>query len=346
VVWRTGNRGTWTALAAFGLATVGTFAALFAVFTAAQAAATLPAMRAEWAASFPPRDGPLALGRWLVTTHTGNLFAYPCGAARGASTLTFALCVVAVAALWRRGRAPVLAVCLMPFGLGLVAAALRRYPYGGAAHGGSTRFMQYLAPSICLLAGLGAATALQRLPGRRRRRRLLRVGLVGLAAVGVVPLLQDLAHPYRSAQARQSRRFARRFWPALARDAEVACLRWDLGVGAWDSIHLDLPVALCNQAICSPPRRRGGGPRRGAVTPRRPLRCVLCDARPEEQPAVAAWLESMRPRYDLRRSEAIVVEMAAPGAPRRPQRYLVFEFVPKSRPEIAAGRPATGATVK
>lgn len=325
--WRTDRLGVRAALAAFGLATVGAFAALFVACTGAQARATLPAMRPEWAASFPPLDGPLALGRWLVATHTGNLFAYPCGAARGVSTLTFSLCVVAAVALWRRGRTTVLAACLMPFGLGLVAAAMRRYPYGGAAHGGSTRFMQYLAPGICLLAGLGAATVLGWLPYPRRRLILLRAVLVALVAVGIVPLAQDLARPYRSVHARRSRQFARDFWPALARDAEVACLRWDLGVGAWDSIHLDLPVALCNQAIYSPQRRRGG-PLRDAITPARPLRCVLCAAQPEEGPAVSQWLGSMRTRYDLRRSEAIVVNMAEPGARTRPERYLVFEFVP------------------
>jgi hypothetical protein len=213
--------------------------------------------------------------------------------------------------------------------------------------------MQYLAPSICLLAGLGAATALGWLPRPRRRLLVLRVGLVTLAAVGIVPLAGDLSRPYRSAHAQRSRQFARGFWPALARDAEVACLRWDLGFGAWDSIHLDRPVALCNQAIYSPARRCGGGPRWDAITSARPLRCVLCDARPEEGPAVAAWLGSMRTRFDLRRSETIVVNMAGPGQRKRPERYLVYEFVPKpparktlsprpsqAVPEIDADRPA------
>ena len=204
--------------------------------------------------------------------------------------MTFALCVVAAVALRRRGRATALAVCLMPFGLGLAAAALRRYPYGGAAHGGSTRFMQYLAPSICLLAGLGAATALEWLPRPRRRLLLLRAGLVALAAVGIVPLAGDLSRPYRSAHAQRSRQFARGFWPALARDAEVACLRWDLGFGAWDSIHLDRPVALCNQAIYSPARGAGAG-RAGTRSLRRGP-CGACSATPgprRSPPSPRGW---------------------------------------------------------
>ena len=44
--------------------------------------------------------------------------------------------------------------CLLaPFALALVAASLKRYPYGSEA-----RLMQFAAPSICLLSGLGAAS--------------------------------------------------------------------------------------------------------------------------------------------------------------------------------------------
>ena len=55
--------------------------------------------------------------------------------------------------LWRRRSGTVLALALIPFALGLAAAVLRRYPYGM-----SNRTMQYLAPMICLLGGLGAAS--------------------------------------------------------------------------------------------------------------------------------------------------------------------------------------------
>jgi hypothetical protein len=127
----------------------------------------------------------------------------------------------------------------------------------------------------------------------------------------------------------------------LAQDAEVACLRWDFDVGAWDSIHLNIPVALCNQAIYSPARQRAGGPRWDAITSARPLRCVLCDARPDEEPAVAAWLESMQTRFALQGSQSILVKVDERGARRGEERYLVFEFVPKRlarpAPSLAAG---------
>ena len=72
------------------------------VFTHAQAAATLTAMQAQWAAAFPPLDDPLRLAGWLVTVHTGSMFAYPCGGERGASSLTLLLFAVGAGVLWCR----------------------------------------------------------------------------------------------------------------------------------------------------------------------------------------------------------------------------------------------------
>ncbi len=87
------------------------------------------------------------------------MFAYPAGGDVGASTMTTALVIAAIVAYMRRGSRTVLALLLAPFAMGLAAAFLGRYPYGGSA-----RTMQYVAPSIILMAGLGAAVLLARLP--------------------------------------------------------------------------------------------------------------------------------------------------------------------------------------
>lgn len=324
--WRAGWRAR-VALAAFGAAAAGTFAALFLAFTRAQAAATLPAMGADWSGSFPPLGSPIALARWLVAVHSGSMLAYPAGGEGGASAATLALVIVAAVVLWREGRRPALGLCLLPMGVALVAAALRRYPYGGSANGASARVMQYAAPGLCLLAGLGAATLLNSFRRPRVRGPAIEAALLGLVAVGLVPAGRDFAHPYRAVPAARAREFARRFWPEVGRGAEVACLRWDFGVGGGDSIHLGRPVALCNQAIYSP-QRRAGGPRWAAISADRPLRCVLCDSRGDDAPAVAAWLRRMRVRFDLRDRKSFVLNLADPGAWPRPERYEVFEFVP------------------
>ncbi len=330
--WRSGRWDVRAGLAAYGLAIAATFGLLFVGFTRAQATAASPGMREMWARSFPPLDSPVGLIGWLVTVHTGDMLAYPCGGERGTSGLSLILAMVGAGVLWRRGRGATLAALVAPLGLAMVAAALRRYPYGGPApHGSAARIMQYAAPGLCLLIGLGAAEALGRVRSPAFRDRLLRAGLAALVVVGCVPIAAGWRHPYRAYQATAAREFARRFWPEVGRGAEVADLRWDLGVAEWDSVRLGVAVMLCDQAIYSP-SRRSGGPRWDAVTRARPLRCVLGAAPDVDGPEVAAWLARMGTRYDLVRRETVKFDAAEPG--RRPnlERFEVFEFAPKVPP--------------
>jgi 4-amino-4-deoxy-L-arabinose transferase-like glycosyltransferase len=323
----TRRRKTRLAYACFGATTATSFLALYVVFTRAQAASTLGTMQAQWTAAFPPLGDPLELMRWLATVHTGGMFAYPCGGEHGASSLTLLLFLAGAAVLWRQRHRTLLLICLAPFGLALVAAALRRYPYGGVAHGSPARVMQYLVPSISLLTGLGAARMQERIRSLRWRGRILSVGLVALAVVGIVPLLLDIRHPYRSVHAQRARQFARRFWPALATGAVPVCLRWDPGLVPWDSRNLNVAVYLCNQQIHSPARQHRGPIRSSAVSPALPLRCVLPMADPSD-PRVAAWLDSMKTRYRMTASRRLLENMAEPGAPPRIEEYDVYEFEP------------------
>jgi len=327
-VVKAGRRDVWIAYATFTLSTVGTFLALYALFTRAQAAATLTLMQAQWGAAFPPLVDPIRLSRWFITVHTGSMFAYPCGGESGASSLTLLLFAVGAALLWYGRRKTILLTLLAPFGVALAAAALKRYPYGGVADGSPARVMQYLVPSICLLAGLGSAALLALVRDPRLRQKALRVSLILLAAVGLVPLAAESFHPYRSIHAQTARQFARQFWPEIVRGAEPVCLRWDLGVGEWDSTNLNVAVYLCNQMIYSPQRRHGGTPQWQNVSGNRPLRCVLSLSDPAE-PTVAGWLEGMKEGYHLTECRTLAVDMAGPKAKPRTEQYVVYEFVPK-----------------
>jgi hypothetical protein len=327
-VAKTGRRGVWVAYATFALSTAGTFLGLYVLFIHAQAAATLTTMQVPWAAGFPPLDDPWALVRWIVTVHTGDMFAYPCGGERGASSLTVFLFAVGAGVLWCRGPKVIVLTCLAPFGLALAAAAIRRYPYGGVADGSPARVMQYLVPSICLLAGLGSATLLGLFHNPRRRLRVLRVGLVVLAAVGVLPLAAEAFHPFRSIHAQRARLFARQFWPNFVREAEPVCLRWDLGLGDWNSTNLNVAVYLCNQMIYAPHRRQRWEPRWQSVSESRPLRCVLALADPADRP-VAAWLDALKKTHRVKECRKVVVDMAEPKAKPRTENYYVYEFVPR-----------------
>ena len=87
-----------------------------------------------------------------LDVHAGNTLAYPLGGEHGGSTRHYCGGDGNSAHLCRRRRFTLLALLLSPCVMGLVAAGLGQYPYGGAP-----RLTQYLAPSICVLAGVGAS---------------------------------------------------------------------------------------------------------------------------------------------------------------------------------------------
>jgi hypothetical protein len=327
-ILRSRRNNIWIAFAAFTLGTVGTFFGLYVCFTSAQAAATLKIMQAQWGAAFPPLGDPIRLAAWLVTVHTGSMFAYPCGGERGASGVTFLLCALGAALLWRRRQTAAVFTLLAPFGLALAAAAVKRYPYGGVADGSPARVMQYLVPSICLLSGVSSAALLARIRDPRWRRRALGAGLLVLALIGLVPLAAESLHPFRSIHAQRARQFARRFWPMINQHAEPVCVRWDLGLGQWNSPNLNVAVYLCNQMIYSPVRRQHDTPEWRSISRDRPLRCILSLAEPSE-PRFAEWLNAMKGAYRLSDCRSFVVNMAEPGAPPRTEKYFVYDFVPR-----------------
>jgi hypothetical protein len=320
------RRGASIAFASYTLSTIGAFLGLYAVFTRGQAAATLTAMQAEWHAAFPPWNDVLRLPGWLISVHTGSMFAYPCGGDRGASTLTLILFLLGAIVLWRRGQRAMLRISLAPFLIALLAAAIKRYPYGAAGNGPAARVMQYLVPSICLLTGTGITAVIDRFRDPRIRRRILRLCLLSFAAVGSIPLAAEGYHPYRTMHAQKARMFAREFWPEVARDAEPVCMRWDYGVPEWDSTNLNVAVYLCNQMICSPARRHGY--QTNGISGNRPLRCVLPLADPA-QPRVASWLASMKARYRLKDCRTHLVDVAECTTQPRTERYVVYDFVPR-----------------
>ena len=327
--WRTGRWQVRLAIAAYAVSALVTYAAIYFLFVRGQASTSAAGMAAMWTKSFPPTDSMIGFVRWLATVHSGDMLAYPCGGERGASSLSLLLAIVGVVGLVKLERAGVLCVVLAPLGFALAAASLRLYPYGGPApHGSAARIMQYAAPGLCLLIGLGADRSLGRMHSTRSLRRILVLGMASLVVVGLATVGARLRQPYRAYHAEASREFARRFWPETGEGAEVVDLRWDVPVGKWDSIQLGTAVMLCNEAIYSPSRRRGG-PDWGAIAPTRPLRCVLGVATGRDGPALDGWLESMRGRFVLRDRRTIAVETAQPGRPSSPERYEVFEFVPK-----------------
>jgi hypothetical protein len=154
------------------------------------------AMRDYWSDGFPPAD-PLGFIKWLALINTGRVMAYPVGESNGGSTVTFLLFLAGVWHCWTSGRRQLLVLLLTPFALNLFAAIIQRYPYGGCC-----RLSQHLAPAVCLLAGAGAASLLERFVRRPDMRVRWTYAVTGLLILcGGVAAAYDLAHPYRNEEA-------------------------------------------------------------------------------------------------------------------------------------------------
>lgn len=331
-------------LLAYGFVMLGSFLAIYMAATVVQQKQMGSFYRlGYWRDSFPPTDRPLWIPVWLVEQHAGNMLAYPIGERQGGSAATLACVIAGVAALWRRGQKTLAAMLTAPFGLGLVAAFLGKYPYGGEA-----RVMQYLATSICLLAGLGMAVLAARIrrPVWARRVPRILVGAMALLAVGLI--VKDMVQPYRVAKDVRTREFARKFWAERRLDANVACLKTDLGVEiephTWEAGMS--AVYLFHQRMYSP-RHRRGEPfqlRPENYTAEHPLRVVLFRDYDVDLPAMRNWLAAMERDYELRGSSDFVVD---PGPSRESwlrDAYAVFDFVHRAAERTAGpARPAESA---
>jgi hypothetical protein len=309
----------------------GSFLGLYFTFTVVQTTALQSGYRwGFWRGSFPPWDEPWKLPGWLIGVHTGNTLAYPIGGERGASTATLAAVLAGVLALWRRGRVTLLFLFLSPFAMGLAAAGLGQYPYGGAP-----RITQYLAPSICLLTGLGAAVLFNRLssPAWRRRGLGLTIGL--LATLGFYLAGRDLVQPYRVPGDVTSRSFARWLWTEYSPDAELLCVKSDLGFSfqpeLWKtgmsavylfhqgtSVHKDMIQRRAERLLTR--------------SPVRPLRLVFFDGLPWGNPDFEHWFSKIRSSYRIGETREFVVSAGKPDERWLRERYVVLELEPGLNP--------------
>ena len=313
---------------AYNLALAASFACFYFACTVIQSTELRSFYRwGYWRESFPPWEQPWKLPGWLIGVHSGTTLAYPIGGERGASTATLVAFLAGIVVAWRSGRRTPVRLLLAPFGLGLLAAGLGQYPYGGAP-----RITQYLAPSICLLTGLGAAELLSRVSSRLWRRRLLRMAVGFLVAIGTFLIARDLIQPYRIWTDEASRRFARAFWSTDGRDAVFVCVKSDLGMvfqpRLWKSGMS--AVYLFHRGMYAHPHARPEilG-RSGAQPAGSPVRLVFFDEIPHDNPLFEQWLAGLRPAS---RIGAVEEFMVSPGKPHEAwlrERYVVLELVPQ-----------------
>jgi hypothetical protein len=298
-----------------------------------------------WSAAFPPWAEPWRVPIWLLGVHSGNTLAYPLGGERGGSTATLVAVVLGILAMLRRRRRTPLALLLCPCVMGLAAAGLGQYPYGGAP-----RLTQYLVPSICLLTGLGASVVVARLSPGARRRRALGLSLTLLAAIGVFLVVRDLFEPYRVRGDLETRQFAWRFWHQNSGEVGVVCVKSDLGLNfqphLWNRGMS--AVYLFHRAMFARPRPRSdefdptiaGGVRRSA-------RLVFFDDLPGNNPLFDQWLARIRRWYQISPPRDYTVNPGKPGELWLRDRYIVLDLVPRGMdPEQVTGAVSHSAVFR
>ena len=331
--WRAGSAWPWPSpwfgsgstrldgLALLRASLLASFAGYYALCARKQSDLELSLMVDLWNDAFPPLDSPAKLLAWLVGAHTGPLFAQPLGGDHGGSTATFLLCAVAVGLLWRRRQTAACWPCARrrwPSTCWRPSCAAIRMADTCAGHARQSAGLPHGRPGRGGGAGpVGrteegghagairepAATTQCRSPLPRRfavRTLPLLVLLALLGAVGAVSMIRDFRHPAKSMQDLQGRDFAGWFWPTLARDHEVVCLKTDWGLAfppagrPWEQC-ISMKY-LCNQRIYSPRHARGEPPHEECVSRRRPLACVQYRSHdlPYDQRAFAAWLDGMK----------------------------------------------------
>lgn len=324
---RRGDRSFWLPWVLFNAALVGTFVANYLVIAAAHYVRTYTqGVGAMWVEGWPPVTQPWELLVWTVREHTGRMFAYPAGGKNGASAATFLLFAAGVWQLLRvRERRSELVLLLVPFALAFVAAALQRYPYGGSA-----RTMLFVAPAICLLAGIGGGWLLERITDTQRRQRTFVCALVALGIVGGASFLRDLTHPFKTEEDARLQDFAEWFWTDYGRGSELVCAGEDLGQSFhgenWHEASHDY---LCWQRMFSARHRAGLPPDWEAISAEHPLKVVLYHVTqtPAEPARLNAWLAEMEERYTLQGHEVLQVNPHADIVYAR--QYEVYTFVPR-----------------
>jgi hypothetical protein len=157
-----------------------------------------------WGKGFPP-DSPLAWPLWFLEANTGRMFAYPLGEKLFGSTVTTVLFVVGCVTMWRNGNRKLLAMILLPFALNLLAAFLKKYPYGACC-----RLSQHLALSICFCAGVGATKLAERLATTWETQWFLaRINAAFMTLIAVGLLWFAAYKPYYNSEADWSRKVVR-----------------------------------------------------------------------------------------------------------------------------------------
>ena len=215
------------------------------------------------------------------------------------NSATFVFFVVGFCVLWHSKQRWLATLTLAMIALGLVAAGMQRYPFGNVA-----RLVQYLAPSICLLMGLGIAQSISWLRQSHWQERLLRWLICFLFwGAGAASLAAVIANPYKTIGTVIHRNFAQWFWienPSI----QNVCIDLDLHIQLYSppsgATYLE-PSYPCYRAMYDHQRIHFYSLSDLLSANPKNLRCVLSHSNQSQRNdlAFAEWLSAMNVNYEL-----------------------------------------------
>lgn len=179
---------------ACGAGLTASFVAMYLLFGRVQTETARAAgywQMSMWEVAYPPWQRPDLFALWFIREHAGSMMAHPFGGKNFASMGTLVLVICGVVTLYRR-NSRLTWMLLAPAGVGLAAACLQKYPYGGTA-----RTMLYLAPAICLFAGMGAWALIAKFFAGGTRRTAYSLALLGCLGLIGGRLIVEIAFPYK-----------------------------------------------------------------------------------------------------------------------------------------------------
>lgn len=209
---------------ACGFAVLASFVGMYATFGRQQVVTAETAgywQMSMWDVAYPPWQRPDQFAWWFLREHAGAMLAHPFGGKNFASLGTLLCVIVGLRVMWKRNPR-LLVLLVMPAVMGLIAACLRKYPYGGTA-----RTMLYLAPAICLLTGAGVWEAIVRWLPRSGRRMAFIAAMSACLALMIGRLALQIAYPYKESGDWQVRQTIQQ-WTQEASPEEI----WIIGNAA------------------------------------------------------------------------------------------------------------------
>lgn len=325
MVVRLRRLAVWCAWIGYNAAVVAVFAGLYwlSVRNQFSSATNDGEVIGYWTGGFPPTGfDPRGWLAWLVASHTGEALAYPLGGKNFGSILQFALAVVGIGLLWRRGERRLLWVtaCVMTAALG--AAVLQRYPYGQGE-----RLQQYWAPWVCLFIAVGLAAAIERIRNVKLQsgaRWAVVAAFLGLCAASIVG---SIFTPYKHRWDRDHQAFARWFWKNAGQTEPLVCITSDLGYRFYPD-YQETPYRT-NQAVYRPRIPIAPGVDGvSSIPPGTAVRCVaysLTD-QPQSDSDFGQWMQAMQRAFRL--TDERKYQVMIDDKPGKSVTYHVWRFEP------------------